>query len=238
MFYCFIRPQEAVLFQKNLKFLKSPILDFGCGDGFFTEVIFGKQKIDIGLDIKSSRINEAKEKQIYKKTIVYDGQTIPFPDNHFTSVISNCVLEHLSRLEDCLKEIHRVLKPGAYFLTTVMTEKWENYLLGKKIFGKYYVNYMRKKQKHHNLLSVNKWQTVFEKAGFKIAKKTGYLSPTASRYLELYHYLSIPSLINYKLFKKWSFPPSFYPPITMFRNIVKKKTSLNKSAAVFFVLKK
>lgn len=238
MFYCFIRPQEAVLFQNNMKYLKSPVLDFGCGDGFFAEIVFGKKKIDVGLDIKSSRINEAKEKKIYKKTVIYDGKTISFPDNYFTSVISNCVLEHLPNLMINVKEIYRVLRPGGYFLTTVMTDKWENYLLGKRILGKYYLNYMRKKQEHHNLLSVKKWQDKFEEVRFKTVCKIGYLSPIASRHLELYHYLSIPSLISYKLFKKWSFLPFFFPLITMFRNIVKKKTNLNKSVAVFFVLKK
>lgn len=238
MFYCFIRPQEAMLFQKNTKYIKKPILDFGCGDGFFAEVVFGKNKIDVGLDIKSSRINEAKEKNIYKKTVIYDGKTIPFPDGCFICVISNCVLEHLPQLEDNLEEIHRVLKPNGYFITTVMTNKWEDYLLGKKILGKYYINYIRKKQEHNNLLTVNNWQNKFKQTGFRLVKKNGYLSKTVSRHLELYHYLSFPSLIYYKLFKKWSLSSPLLPLCCNVSKQSKEKISPNNSAAIFFVLKK
>ena len=58
-FFTLIRPQEALLFQQFNQLLKAPILDFGCGDGFFAQVVFQPLKIDLGLDVPSSRILEA-----------------------------------------------------------------------------------------------------------------------------------------------------------------------------------
>lgn len=48
------------MYQKYKPF-NAPILDIGCGDGFFAKIAFGR--IDIGLDVKNSEINEAKEKK-------------------------------------------------------------------------------------------------------------------------------------------------------------------------------
>jgi len=62
MFMAIIRSQEAMLFQKYNKLIKSKVLDFGCGEGFFAELIFGKDKIDVGLDLfNNKRVKEAKK---------------------------------------------------------------------------------------------------------------------------------------------------------------------------------
>ena len=45
MFMAIIRGQEAMLFQKYNKLVKGKILDFGCGEGFFTELVFGKERL-------------------------------------------------------------------------------------------------------------------------------------------------------------------------------------------------
>lgn len=241
-FYAFIRPLEAILFEKNIKLLKHPILDFGCGDGFFANLVFGKNNIDIGLDLKSNkRVQEAEKNKIYKMISLYDGQFIPFLNDSVASVISNCVLEHIPSLKLSLKEINRILKPGGFFLTTVMTDKWENYFFGKKILGNLYVNFMRKKQQHYNLLSEKAWKKMFEKKGFKIIKTIPYLSSAVSEKIDLYHYLSLPSLISYILFKKWNlFSPNKKMNITVDK--IKKLITLSfdhkNSSAVFFVLQK
>jgi len=111
-------------------------------------VTFGKNFVDVGLDIKNERTLKIVNKKIYKKVVIYDGKKITFKDDYFQTVISNCVLEHLPKLEISLKEINRVLKKNRYFLTTVMTDRWIDFMLGKKLFGKIYVSFMNKKQEH------------------------------------------------------------------------------------------
>ncbi len=241
MFFSIIRSVEAYLFEKNKKIIKGKILDLGCGDGFFAEVVFGKRKIDVGLDLKTNRRTEETIKnKVYKKVILYNGFNIPFKNNSFETIISNCVLEHIPDLKTSIKEIYRVLKPGGHFLTTVVTDNWEKFLLGKKLLGKKYLKFLRKKQEHYNLLSQKQWENIFKKQGFKIIASLPYLSKTQSRFLEFFHYLSFPSLISYKLFKKWVIISSWYK-IFFFDKIIEKileEKNIKNGAGLFLILRK
>ncbi|MGB9883270.1 MAG: class I SAM-dependent methyltransferase [Microgenomates group bacterium] len=240
-FFSLIRPQEALYFYQHHYLIKPPILDFGCGDGFFAQLTFGKNKINIGLDlIGNQRVKEAQKKKIYKKITLYDGKIIPYKNNSFKTVISNCVLEHIPNLDLSLKEIYKILKPNGHFLTTVMTNNWEKYLFGKKIFGKKYLDWFRKKQEHFNLLSLNQWSNKFKKTGFKIEKVYGYIDEKNAHFLELFHFLSIDSLITYKLFNKWVIFPKLnkFLYFSIIKKIVKLDIDINKSCGLFFVLKK
>lgn len=242
MFMAIIRSQEAMLFQKYNKLIKGKILDFGCSEGFFAELVFGKNRINVGLDLFSNkRVEEAKIEKIYKKISLYDGNIIPYPDKYFDTVVSNCVLEHIPDIKLSLKEIYRVLKPEGYFLTSVMADQWENNLFGLKIFGKIYLSYMRKTQVHHNLFSNQEWQQYFKKAGFKIQSVEGYLYKKSSFYLDVFHYLSIGSLISYKLFNNWvlfSIPFLNKIKIKIIKSIIVDEKNPDRASAIFFVLKK
>lgn len=239
MFLAIIRCQEAMFFQKYKHFIKGNILDFGCGDGFFAEVVFGKGKIDIGLDLENSRAKIAEKNRVYKKVVYYDGRKIPFPNKYFSTIISNCVLEHVPNLKQIIKEIKRVLKPKGYFLTSVMTDKWEEYLIGKKIVGKGYLNIMRKKQKHFNLLSKEKWKILFSSFGFEIIKIDDYMNKYQSQIMDIFHYLSLPSLLSYKITNKWVLFPKWYKIFFIDRYLKKLVSSkkIKDGAALFFCLK-
>ncbi|GAB4219727.1 MAG: class I SAM-dependent methyltransferase [Candidatus Microgenomates bacterium] len=240
-FFSFIRPQEAFYFYKNQNLIKSPVLDFGCGDGFFANLVFSKGKVDIGLDlINNTRVKEALKNKIYKKITFYDGLKIPYKNNYFKTVISNCVLEHIPKIDFSISEIYRVLKSNGYFLTTVMTNNWEKYLYGKKILGEKYLSWFRKKQDHFNLLSFNQWSKKFKKAGFKIEKVYGYIDENNAKFLELMHFISFDSLIFYKLFNKWVLFPKLN--LFLYSNLALKNIKLDvdvkKSCGLFFVLRK
>jgi SAM-dependent methyltransferase len=239
MFMAIIRSQEAMFFQKYRRFVKKKILDFGCGDGFFAEITFGKKKIDVGLDLYGSRAVTAEKNNIYKKVVFYDGKKIPFSTGYFSSVISNCVLEHIPNLNQSLKEIKRVLKPGGYFLTSVMADKWEDYLFGQKIIGKKYRKIMRKKQEHYNLYSLKKWTDTFKKIGFRVIKVDGYMNKKNSAFMDIAHYLSLSSLLSFGVFKKWVIFPQWYKLIgfdRIIKGLIMEKSKSDQPAAYFFVL--
>lgn len=242
LFLSLIRGREAKLFRDKFP-LERPILDFGCGDGFFAKIIFGDfGKIETGIDVDRKILNKAKETQIYKKVIYYKGYKLPFPDKSFSSVVSNCVLEHVNDLEKNLKEIRRVLIPGGKFICTVMTCEWEKYLLGNVIPGGIYKKWMRTKQIHNYLLSKRQWDFKFTDAKFEIETVEGYLDRKASRWLDFLHYVSVSSLVSYKLFGKWVLFPQKYDILRADRIVERLGKNGNvpvrKSAALFYVLKR
>ncbi len=98
----------------------SHVLDFGVGTatlsllarrmqpGAFVSGVDVDEKV---LEIARRKIKRAGEKiDLY----LYDGKTLPFARDIFDRVISSLVFHHLlpEQKLNCLKEIHRVLKPG------------------------------------------------------------------------------------------------------------------------------
>lgn len=97
---------------EHAKELKGVMMDFGCGSKPY-QSLFEVEKY-IGVDFENPghpHINE-------KIDVFYDGHSIPFEDNHFDSVFSSEVFEHIFNLDEILKEINRVMKPGATLLIT------------------------------------------------------------------------------------------------------------------------
>ncbi|MEE4242560.1 MAG: methyltransferase domain-containing protein [Desulfopila sp.] len=242
-FYAFIRPQEAFLLRQNISLLQRPILDFGCGDGFFTNVLHAGQWVDAGLDIDEEKIGRAHAVKSYKKLLCFDGERIPFASESFATIFSNSVLEHISHLEITLGEIYRVLRPEGIFITTVMSDKWEQSLPLGKILGKRYVHWLRKRQRHKNLFSYQKWQDTFNDHGFTSGAVIGYVNEKTSQYLEVCHYCSLLSLLSYKLSGVWVPFPHWHKPLKLAKKITSIiqddiNTPIPDSSALFFILKK
>lgn len=203
-FFAYIRSQEGLLFTKYARFLKPKSLDFGCGDGFFAETVFGRKKIDIGLDVPNSRMQIAKHNKVYKQLVTYNGSKIPLRPSSLKTVVSNCVFEHIPQIEKSVQEIYSVLKPGGYLLTSVMCSPWSTNLSGAKWGGLAYVRWFNRVQEHNALYSKKQWISLFHKSGFSIEVSEDYLFKRASQKTELFHYLSVPSLLLYKIIGKWT----------------------------------
>lgn len=92
--------------------LSGRILDVGCGTKPYKHLF--NYSAYIGLDIDTTLNREEKDIDVF-----YDGHVFPFPDSSFDSVLCNQVIEHVFNPEDFLKEMFRVLKPGAKCLITV-----------------------------------------------------------------------------------------------------------------------
>lgn len=92
--------------------LKGTMMDFGCGSKPY-KALFNVQKY-IGVDFENPghpHLNEQID-------VFYDGKKIPFENEFFDAVFSSEVFEHIFNLEKILKEINRVMKPGAKLLIT------------------------------------------------------------------------------------------------------------------------
>lgn len=245
LFLSLIRAKEAEFFSRFMPFAH-PVLDVGCGDGFFASVLFGQtmkshgRRIDVGLDVPDSRLSQASSMNIYTSLLSYDGHVMPFASRRFGTVISNCVLEHIPNIEEVVSEVYRVLKPGGTFVVSVMAHPWEEHLAGSLILGNSYKRWMRKKQVHFNLFTHKKWSELFVNAGFTLEQQIGYLNPAACRVIDIAHYLSIPSLLSYVLWKKWVIWPKFAHvyPISYLSHIIASDVPVDESGALFYVLRK
>lgn len=252
-FFSLIRPIELKLLLDHQKKLSGKVLDFGCGDGFFAQTLFKYLNHSgqlIGVDLFDSRIDQAKEKLCYHDVIEYDGVSLPFLPNTFDSCFSNSVLEHASDLRLSLKEIYRVMKPGGFFLTTVMTDNWGKNLIGGKLFGNVYRRWLREKQVHTELLTVEDWSKAFSQSGFEVINGIEYLCSPQAEIMELAHYLSLPSLLGKRLFNRWVLFPNYHylsPLAWLIRyansridHQLKKSNKIlsNQARAALFILKK
>jgi ubiquinone/menaquinone biosynthesis C-methylase UbiE len=112
--YNTLRPAKAFL--TGLDQPGSQVLDYGCGFGWTTLLLAQKAQRVVGFDISEGSLavlrRSAEENGFHNiETRAGDGEALPFADQQFDVVFGNAVLHHL-RLDVCLPEIARVLKPG------------------------------------------------------------------------------------------------------------------------------
>ncbi len=114
------------------------VLDLGCGNGRFYELLKNKTNY-FGVDNSKELISLAKKR--YPETCFKKGNVlnIPFPDNYFNKVFSVSVLHHIPSKElrkEFLKQAKRVLKPKGILIITVWDLKEKKRI--KKIIRKNY----------------------------------------------------------------------------------------------------
>lgn len=109
-----IRSKLYESIEKNSSLLNWRLLDLWCGAKPYKE-LFSNVTNYIGVDIQVSwHSHNNSDVDIY-----YDGKNLPFENNSFDSFFSSEVFEHIFNLEEILKEIYRVLKPGWVWLITI-----------------------------------------------------------------------------------------------------------------------
>jgi SAM-dependent methyltransferase len=103
------------LFRNISKFapqLKGRMMDFGCGLKPYADLFTVDEYIGVDYQAEGETYHQEKV------DVFYDGKTLPFPDNHFDSIFSSEVFEHIFNLPEILQELKRVLKPGGKILIT------------------------------------------------------------------------------------------------------------------------
>lgn len=108
-----IRKNLKNTIKKNASQLTGTLLDFGCGSKPY-KILFNNVDKYVGVDLKI----EGREENHQYVDKFYDGNTIPFDNETFDSLLSTEVLEHVFNVDEVLKEINRVLKKGGKALIT------------------------------------------------------------------------------------------------------------------------
>src|SRR6476661_869159 len=89
-------------------------VDFGCGNGVFTDVL--KQALPkweiFGCEISEVAINNAKKRLPDCNFFVSDDQVKN--NRKFNFLFTHHVLEHVYNIENCVKEMNDMLLPGSF----------------------------------------------------------------------------------------------------------------------------
>lgn len=103
---------------------KGPVLDVGCGDGFWwTLRSTGTDGREIyGIDISAREIAQAKQRITAELTDV--SETVPFPDTRFEEIIGNCSLEHVPDIDAALSNLRKSAAPNGRLVMFVPTPRW------------------------------------------------------------------------------------------------------------------
>jgi len=178
-----------------------PVLDIGCGEGGFARLMFGAGREITGLDLEQRELRLAAQAGAYRDIVRADATRLPFPDRTFASCLSNCVLEHIPDDVGVVREISRVLRPGAPMAITVPAPAIKDCLylyhalLGQGRTGEaedYLVQYDLRFQ-HLHYRTEDEWRGIFATAGLKVTQVTPYLpAPAVSVWDRLENYLMQP----------------------------------------------
>jgi len=170
------------------------VLDVGCGNGYMLFRLIDKYNELYGIDIASSRLEEARKTVAEKysdlpnRFYFYEGnldKRMDFESGFFDTIICLAILEHVYDIYSLVKELYRVLKPGGYVIAEVPNIAYLKYRF-KLLFGILPITSSPHNWEeigweggHIHYFTMKKLCELFESQGFKIVKKTGsgFLAP-------------------------------------------------------------
>lgn len=105
--------------QEVLARVEGEVLEIGFGTGLNLSYYPEKIRKIITVD-NNPGVHRLAQKRIEKSSITVDhrilsGEHLPMADNTFDSIVSTWTLCSIKKVEEALKEIYRVLKPGGKF---------------------------------------------------------------------------------------------------------------------------
>lgn len=129
-----IRRRELELIQQILNsYQPKLILDYGCGGGWLSKILYNLGFRFVGVDVSKSMVQSAKVVCPDVDFLVCDGMRLPFKENVFDFFIGISVLHHLE-LYDALVELKRtsVVKSAFLFMEPSLLNPFSAF--GRKMF--------------------------------------------------------------------------------------------------------
>jgi SAM-dependent methyltransferase len=219
-FHGLVRSAEWRLLRQT-GLLTDPLLDLGCGDGYFGSLLFDQPPM-AGIDPEFDQCLKANARKAYRHVLTADAAAMPIPNSHFRTVVANCVLEHIPDIDCALSEIHRIIMPGGSLLFGVPSHRFGDMLffsacLRKIGCGKMshaYGEWFHRHSRHFHVDAPAVWLERLARHDFNVISWEYYLDEPALHAFDLAHYLSLPNLIAHKLTGKWIvFPLSLLVPL-------------------------
>jgi len=147
------------------KYLTGRMIDIGCGEKPYKEMLAKYVEEHIGVD-HSDTIHDKSNIDM-----IGTAYNIPVDKDSFDCAICTAVLEHLEEPEQAIKECYRVLKPG-----------------GKAIYSVPFIWHLHEEPRDFFRYSKYGLQYLFEKSGFKVIEISP-LSGFAVTFIQLHLYL-------------------------------------------------
>jgi SAM-dependent methyltransferase len=172
-----------------------PILDLGCGDGLVSAMVL--DQIEAGIDPDPHALQKAAQTGLYGNLENSFVEESSLPDNHFGTIISNSVLEHIPNLHPVLVKARNLLRPSGRLIFTVPTEQFSESLAFP--FNRY-SSWRNRQLCHLNLWPEPRWRDALEKAGFQLITIKPYLQRRLVFYWDLLELLQQARLARRRLF--------------------------------------
>jgi SAM-dependent methyltransferase len=169
--------------------LKEPVLDVGCGDGGFFRLVWPSISNVAGIDMSPAVVETARRSGVYRRVDLAPAHQLPVDRETFASAFANCSIEHMDHLPEVLAGIRRSLRPGATFLLSVVTDKFNEWatlpLLIERMGRPEWSTELRKnfKDYHHlvNPLAPDVWAAHLMKASFDVIDHVPIVPEVTSR---------------------------------------------------------
>lgn len=114
----FVFQRSVLAYHHAAQVVKGKVLEVGSGEGYGLRILSSKCDTYTMLDKYQF---DPKKMEGFTNVKFIQTEVPPFngiPDNEYDCVVSFQVIEHITKDEAFVKEIHRVLKPGGLFLCT------------------------------------------------------------------------------------------------------------------------
>lgn len=144
-------------FERNGIDNKKTILDCGCEEGIFEDILKDNEfnKI-IATDIDKKNLKNIKDGNLL---CVMNCEDSCFQEERFDVVLALNVLEHLRNPEKTLQNIWGILKPSGLLITSVPNSNFFRRMIGKDIVIPEHLNYWDKKS-FKKIMEKNKFEVL------------------------------------------------------------------------------
>jgi len=156
------------------------VLDMGCGNGRLRKFLptnLVREGDYFGFDLSQNLLDIARKN--FPKDAFFKGDfgnSLPFGADNFDWVISIAAFHHLldkPSQQQCLREVHRVLKPGGqvFFTTWVLPQKyyWRNFWQGRTFSKNWLIPFGKDKHPRiYRYVTHDDLARLLKKVGFEI----------------------------------------------------------------------
>lgn len=152
---------------------REPLLEVGCGNGLYQGE--AGALVPTGVDIALPALAIAHRRHVHRIACARP-EALPFPDRTFAAAAMYDTLEHLPRPLHALREIHRVLRPGALLHVTTPDAGG----LPARLLG---ASFPHVNPEHVALFDRRALRAALEGAGFALRRLGGVRKPLTIHYL-------------------------------------------------------